>query len=669
MSFLLLLAVAMAPHVAFGAINVKISDGTTLLTSAGGCVTSGTSCSSFTISAATVLSRGFDLSSDTTTTNNVTHNILTCTTPPCTRHFPSGQATAQSGDTFKIQDIASTNRARIEKINIPAGGTATTGADSVVFKGAKFFALAGGAGKTLTLIYETQSGDLSTITSSTGNYLATAKIKGQFRLDTTSPIDGNNGAIAATCNSGESNPCVKLQLQINALTLNGQGSSATAVVTAAVPCATNSTTSPCGTGGFWSPGLLSGDQFLANDSGSVGCGTTCAPVQKGTLTVKFSALNQVLTLQNSAGSGLAPDTEDGLVDLAEALGEPGINQWLASCSADQPFQVQGLSPFGLQGRNQDVANANFPAKFAGFEANLVPATGGFTMESVVDTLAESVLSPSVAEKNNFCIMALIFSPTTRPQLKDIAPFTLDWTDFVVGNGQSINSLLGTLAFSDCTACFRVEIDLLKDGVNAGKLKIYLGNGGPNNTTDHNGTTPPLDFFLDSAFRVDASGIDPSGTLPGVAPQPCCITFADAASNANYGKLSVRAVRVVLESNDDLAQDNHQVTNVKAVVDGISSSSQLFVVSDNYTPSCNWPPLDGLKMQVYNVTDPLDRHWVQTVVDTRIEECILRADIDVTQLEGSGKYEVEVSAFSGASDPNQEFVGGVPLAVPGILVLK
>jgi hypothetical protein len=645
-SFLFLLAVAMAPQAAFAAIKVTLSDGVNTRTSL----------------------TGFALSSTGITTSNVTLNILTCTTPPCTRHFPSGSATFVTGDTFKIQDIASTNRARIEKINIPVGGTATTGADSVVLKGIKIFALAAGAGKTFTLIYQTETGDLSTITSATGNYLATAKVKGQFRLDTTAPIDGNNGGIAATCNSGESNPCVKLQLQINALTLNGQGSSATAVITAAVPCASNSTTSPCGTGGFWSPVLLSGDQFLASDSGSVGCGTTCAPVQKGTLTARFSAANQVLTLQNSAGGGLAEDTQDGLVDLAVALGEPGVNQWLASCSGDQPLQVQGLSPFGNQGRNQDTANANFPAKFALFEANLVPVTGGFTMESVADTTAESVLSPSVAAKNNFCIMARIFSPTTRPELRNIGPFTLNWSDFRVGDFESINSQLGTLTFSDCTACFRVEIDLLKDGVDAGALIIYLGNGGPNNTTDHDGTTPSLDFFVDPAFRVDASGIDPLGTLSGVAPEPCCITFADAASNSKYGKLLVKAVRIVLESDPEATQDNHQVTSVNAVVDGNSSSSQLLVVSPNYTPSCNWPPIDGLKMQVYNVTDPLNRQWVRTIVNPSIDQCTLKADINVAGF-GSGRFEVEVSAFSGASDPNQEFVGGVPLAFPGILVLK
>ena len=362
------------------------------------------------------------------------------------------------------------------------------------------------------------------------------------------------------------------------------------------------------------------------------------------------------------------------MDLAVALGEPGINQWLASCSGDQPLQVQGLPPFGNQGRTQGGANANFPVKFALSAANLVPVTSGFTMESVVD-ITESVLSGGTAAKNNFCIMARIFSPTTRPELGNIGPFTLSWNDFRVGEFQSINSQLGTLAFSDCTACFRVEIDLLKDGVDAGKLKIYLGNSGPNNTTNHDGTTPSLDFFVDPAFRVDASGIDPLGTLSGVAPEPCCITFASAASNGKYGKLLVKAVRIVLESDPEATQDNHQVTSVNAVVDGNSSSLQLLVVSPNYTPSCNWPPEDGLIMQVYKTdAETGARTWVHTVVDTSIEQCTLKAEIDVTELDGFGQYAVEVLAFASpteaaaAAAANEEFIGGIPIGV-GTLILK
>ena len=151
-SILFLLAIAMVPHAALAKSRSPYRTECTPQTS-------GT---------------GFTLSSSLTTTGNVTLNILTgpngttatTGTTGATRFFPSGcnpavaasctsTTTGNAGDTFKIQDISSTNRARIEKIDIPAGGTATTGADSVVLKGIKIFALAGGAGKTFTLIYQT----------------------------------------------------------------------------------------------------------------------------------------------------------------------------------------------------------------------------------------------------------------------------------------------------------------------------------------------------------------------------------------------------------------------------------------------------------------------------------------------------------------------------------
>ena len=70
---------------------------------------------------------------------------------------------------------------------------------------------------------------------------------------------------------------------------------------------------------------------------------------------------------------------------------------VGACSAHCHY---GSRPpaFCNQGRDQGSANANFPAKFSLFSANLVGATGGFTMESVVDTAAESVLSSSAAER-------------------------------------------------------------------------------------------------------------------------------------------------------------------------------------------------------------------------------------------------------------------------------
>src|SRR6266568_2460778 len=121
----LLAAVASIPTPASAAITWSMSDGVNTKTSA-------------------LPPTGFASSLSAPAGANQTLNLLVCTTPPCTRGFPSGSATPLSTDTFKIVDIASTNRARIEKTDVPVGGTATTGADSVVLRGIKVFALSAG---------------------------------------------------------------------------------------------------------------------------------------------------------------------------------------------------------------------------------------------------------------------------------------------------------------------------------------------------------------------------------------------------------------------------------------------------------------------------------------------------------------------------------------------
>ena len=257
--------------------------------------------------------------------------------------------------------------------------------------------------------------------------------------------------------------------------------------------------------------------------------------------------------------------------------------------------------------------------------------------------------------------------------------------------------------SDCTACFRVEIDLLKDGVDAGFLTIYLGSNAIDNyKTGHDrGLSPEnfsINFFSNLDSRVDPEGLD--FDVLNKSPEECCITFAGstgATSNGKYGKLLVRAVRVVLESTGP-SPDNHQVTSVKAEVGPLppapnplggpknysKSSDQLLVISDSYTPSCNWPPEDGLIMQAYKVDATTGaRTWAHTIVDTSVESCTLKADIDVTKLAGAGTYNVEVSAFASpdaaalaaAGDPDhdppvppQEFKGGIPIG-SGLLILK
>jgi hypothetical protein len=662
---LLLLAAVCFPGLASANITVTLSDGTTTRGSG---------------------ATGFLLSVTSPAGQNTTLNILNCAAP-CTRFFPSGQATKQSTDTFQIQDISSTNRARIEKIDVPSGGTATTGADSAIARGLKITALTATA-RTFTMVYSTAAGDFSQISSTTGNYAGTAKLKGQFRLGT--------GAIAATCTLGVSTPCAQLSVKINALTLNGTGSSLSTLVTASIPCSTVSgTASPCGSGGFWNPALLAGDQFLASDTGTVGCGTTCKPQWTSTLSIKFNAANQAFTLTNSAATAVAPATPQGLVDIALALAEPGIDVWAGYCggvsTGTQPYRVTGLTPFGNVGRNQNN-NANFPMKFSLEVGQLVAVTGGFPhFVSIDDPIEATLLPPADRLSNDVCSMSWVPSTTTRPQFKALSELTLKFLNFVVGLEDSGDSRLGPLFFSDCTACFRVEIDLVDaDGVSqvaaGGKpLTVYLGNSGPGFQDNHAGTLSPFALVstgalvADGNLRVDGSGM--------ASPTVCCISFADALKNNPYGKLFVRSITVVIDKGQVPANthQSHQVQDLEVIVNhpglilGASSSNSAMQTIGNFQPSCDWPPVDGLKIVIYRVKDDLGQpvfQFVQNVLNPTISSCTLNASANVAGF-GTGTYEAHVVGFSAGTCPDclpptgagDEFTGGIDIPNPGIMLLK
>jgi hypothetical protein len=643
------------------ALTVTISDGTNVLTA-------GT----------TAESRGFKLSSGSTPqTGNVTLPLLilapssglNCsTTTPCRRHFPSGNTVAQAGDTFAIQSISATNVARVEKIDIPAGGTATTGVDSVTLRGIKIFALTSTA-RTLTVTYATQSGDLSPISSSSGNYAAAAKLKGQLRLDTVLPIDGNSGSIAATCNSGVSSPCAQLSVKINLLTLNGTGSTTSALVTASIPCSTEpGSPSPCGGGGFWSPNLILGDQFLASDTGSVGCGTTCAPFWQSTLVVKFNTKDQVFTLTNSAASALAQDTPSGLIDLAEALSEPGIDVWVGACAGvhtgAQPYRTLGEAPFGRLGRNQKDA-ATFPMTYSLMVGQLLQVGEGFPKFISIGGSEEDILPPGDQERNDACSMSWVPSRFARPEFGNLSELVLDYTAFVLEPADSGDPRLGNLGiidFTDCTACFRVEIGLVDaGGLNQGTLKVYLGaDTNTNHRTNHAGSVAPLALLSDTGYRVDASAMLSK-------PEPCCMTFAEAQSNGRYGKLFVRSVTVVIDQ-EEIAPANHLVTNLEAIVNGSSSNDSMLTVG-NFQPSCAWPPADGIKIYIYKRLPDGTREFARNVVNPTIQSCQLKAQVKVTDLLGAGTYEAHVIIYSAADDPSKEFTGGIAVPDPGIMILK
>ena len=124
--------------------------------------------------------------------------------------------------------------------------------------------------------------------------------------------------------------------------------------------------------------------------------------------------------------------------------------------------------------------------------------------------------------------------------------------------------------------------------------------------------------------------------------------------------------------------NHLVTNLEAVVNGNSSNASMLTVG-NFQPSCEWPPIDGLKIYIYKVdpTSPTGTVFALNVLNPTVDSsCNLTASVNVTDLpvdpltnNRSGTYEATVEAFSLATDPHAEFIGGVALPNPGEMVLK
>jgi hypothetical protein len=64
-----------------------------------------------------------------------------------------------------------------------------------------------------------------------------------------------------------------------------------------------------------------------------------------------------------------------------------------------------------------------------------------------------------------------------------------------------------------------------------------------------------------------------------------------------------------------------------------------------------------------------RTFVRNVVNPTIDtSCRLSAAVNVSGL-GAGNYEAHVVAYSGATIATQEFIGGIALPSPGIMILK
>lgn len=498
-------------------------------------------------------------------------NVLTCATRPCTVFFPSGAATQQTGDTFKLQDTLATSLVRVEKFDSGAS------ADRASFKGLKATSLT--AAKTLIITYGTQTGDLRAITSTSQAYTGTAALTGTFKTSTGLKATGCNAGLTAT-DVGVS--CVKLSIALNGTTINGGGGSA--VATVSVPCS-NSTTgtpspasvNPCGTNGSYTSSL--GSFTGVNDSASFSCPNTCSPTQVGTITAKFAGANEVLQLTASANGGMSNVAEElgGLEEVFLTMAdELGGNRWVPFTASSGLCEAKPKNPTKVDTRNINN-NSTLPISFeywCGSYAPLQPGQGIDLVSIIAQAELDAGLVGSALMRNDASRVGFL-PEQGQLQLKDISVLSLSY-DVITGLLPSGNSSVGDVLFTDCTAgSFRIEFEL-RDNQNqpAGTAKVYLGNNaGDQYTSGCDGfESIGLNLPTDTAARVDISGL--TGNLASTVP----ITFPQL-KQGQLGNLRVRKMSVIVDHGQDPNQfASHKVVFKDGNVNGFTAASSLQVVT-------------------------------------------------------------------------------------------
>jgi hypothetical protein len=408
--------------------------------------------------------------------------------------------------------------------------------------------------------------------------------------------------------------------------------------------------------------VTAGDQFNSSDQGTVSCGTTCYPIFKVTATAgplvfgvppgTTLAQGEFVKLTNSASVGLADggiENPLGRENLEVALAsEIGTNTWLGYCGNVALTTVVPQPPLTNQTRNS--TSANVPLKFALTRAGLVAVQppAEFTMESVGN--GDAILPPDARTSDDACYQ--IHIPPSGGAFKDVTDVTLTY-DFVLGAQTSSYPMLasaGSLNYVDCSdACFRAYVSLQdKDGVFQGRLIVYLGNSVDFRDQHANGTCCSGDNLVGLAdARVDAS------QMLGKLAEPCCMSFDGAQSPAKFGKLFVRAFVVVLDQGAASDALNHRLVLHDASFNG-SHANQFLQIAGQSVPSCDWPPLEGLRMAIFKLPDRTNP--VKTVTNLSIDptSCQLRGNVTVGELNpdpNGSTYEVWVQQDGGVSLPN------------------
>lgn len=662
----LVLAVVASATASHANIFVKITDGTTTLDG----TTLNQSCvplSSFPNGCSLSQAPGFVVNQATDATSpanaglDVTDTmvLLKCPTHPCTVFFPSGALTPQPGDTFKFADTNPTGPfARVVMFD------SATSADRVSLRGIAITSLT--AGKTLTLTYGTQVGDLRA--QNFTPYPATAAMSGTFRTAL--------GSRATACSDGSTStsvgtPCVELLIKVNGTTVDGQGSSA--VATTAVPC-NNSfpTVNPCGTGGSWSTtGSFSG----VNDTNNMDCPSTCTPTSRGILTVVFKGASETLNLAASAHGAISSKSaqdgglEENFLALADELGG---NRWVPYTAANQRCQAVPKAPSTNDTRNINN-NSNLPLSFelwCGFFAPLTSGTG-VSLLSIVDQAESNLIGnltgsqkPTSQTTQNDASRVGFLPAAGQLAVKGITVLSLTY-DVFVGTGPSGNSSLGNLNFTDCTAgSLRVEFQLLDSKTRApvGTANVYLGS----NSADHfqslcNGfeSTIGTDLVNNPDARVDTSG------LAGNLASPCCITFKKFQQGST-GQLLVRKMSLIVDHgigvpltpcspSDTSACANHMVTFFDGNVNGFTALSSLQIVT-GVTRTFDLST-DGVNIMITKLSDPTAPASYQATLP-KIVTIVPSTDITIN----GGKYTSSVNV--NALEPNSGATYAVSLCPNG-----
>jgi hypothetical protein len=553
-----------------------------------------------------------------------TLTVLFCPTRPCTVFFPSGAATQQTGDTFKIQDIgsATSSQARVEKFD--SGSTA----DRVSHKGVKYTSI--GTLKTLTVTYGNQAGDLRPLTSTQAqSYSLSAAMSGSFKTSLGARASScKAGTVATDMDDPATEACVRLSIGLNGTPINGQLGNTTTV---SVPCNSTFTVNPCG-GGTWTPsnGTFSG----VTDGNSISCPSACSPAQEGTLVAKFNAANEVLQLTASTHGALANVTDEkggGEESLLALATEIALPRWATYAAAIERCRADFKTP--SDGGSHNANDANQPISVELWCGNLTPAgSAGIPLVSLADTLLLPGAASTRYEASRETFIPAQGPPQGPLKFKDINTLSFLWDQVVGSEPNPVDNRLVNATYVDCTGgSTRLEIPVRSSqGADLGVVRVYLGNtdfgrSGCNGNEEAVGA----DVVGNQLARVDLSG------LAGNLAAPCCVTWAQAKGgslgNALVRKIAFIVSRPVSPVSDPA--DNYKVTFFDGNVNGVTALSSLMVATGfTRVPSAQ-----------------LDTTGVSIVI-TRLLSPVLNLPLGVIKVFRSGNLSTDGNKFSVTPNP-------------------